>query len=400
MNITSPAAEQRRLVHAVAAASDKALAGIVALFDSMTDRQEADRLLDAVRPRLRRLRPPRPITLPRLLFLPVQGVIAEARSWRRQDGGLPRSALVPIAEAVRLAMGAEAQAIEALLAGRNFADLRTVDAAGRRLWQAAAAIAPGLAQPPGWEAAGLAATDFRHAMIVAGGVWRHANPLWAALLVARDGPPDELVRDALVAAATEDPMVPEAILATLLLQAARPGSVVAAAVAARMGAPVADRVLDRWINGCSPDITVNDAQGSARLAEAFAEAMDDLDACPAGRRPDRRQRIAGLRRDIGEACRVAFVDGARAGLLEPMAASLAPPDDGAMSALEGTARALKRLERAGRVLGGGAAYDLALRQIADALGATRAAPGSNPADLARLAEILVGPEDALKLLDD
>ncbi|HWT10098.1 MAG TPA: hypothetical protein VN329_13105, partial [Roseomonas sp.] len=129
---TTIAAEQRRLTHAVAAASDQALAGIVALFDRMPDRREADRLLDAARPRLRRLRPPRPITLPRLLFLPVDGVIAEPRAWRRQDGGIPRSALLPIAEAVRAALGAEATTIEALCAGRHFADLRAVDTAGRR----------------------------------------------------------------------------------------------------------------------------------------------------------------------------------------------------------------------------------------------------------------------------
>lgn len=394
------AAEQRRLMHAVAASSDKALAGVVALFDSMTDRQEADRLLDTVRPRLRRLRPARPITLPRLLFVPVQGVIAEARSWHRQEGGIPRNALVPIAEAIRVALGAEAQAIEALFAGHNFGELRSVDAAGRRLWRGAAAVAASLVQPPCWEAAGLAAADFRHAMTIAAGVWRHADPLWAALVAARDGPPEAMVRDAVTAAAAEDPMVQEAILATLLLQAAKPGSVAAAAAAARIGpAATTERVLDRWIDGCSPDIAVADPLGSARLAEEFVEAIDDLEACPAGRRPERRQRLAALRRDVGEACRSVFADGAKGSLLAPLARPGPPPDDEAMLAFEETARALKRLERAGRSLGGGQAYDVALRQIVDGFRAMRAGPNSSPADLARLVEILAGSEAALKLLD-
>lgn len=397
---TTMAAEQRRLTHAVAAASDQALAGIVAMFDRMPDRREADRLLDAARPRLRRLRPPRPITLGRLLFLPVDGVIAEARSWRREDGGMPRSALPPIAEGVRAALGAEAAAIEASCAGRNFADLRTVDAAGRQLWRGAAGVAATLPPPPGWAATGLTQADFRHAMTIAAGVWRHAEPLWAALLAARDGPPEAMVRDALAAAAAEDPLVPEAMLATILLKAARPGSVAAAAAAARVGPPGAvERVLDRWLDACNPDIAIGDPQGAARLAEEFAEALDDLENSPAGRRPERRQRVAALRRDVAEACRSAYASTATQSLLEPMAKPGAPPDDGAMMALETTARALKRLEQAGRMLGGATAYDAAQRRIVDAFGALRAAPGANPADLARLTEILAGPEAALRLLD-
>ena len=397
---TTIAAEQRRLTHAVAAASDQALAGIVALFDRMPDRREADRLLDAARPRLRRLRPPRPITLPRLLFLPLDGVIAEARTWRRQDGGIPRSALLPIAEAMRAALGAEATAIEALCAGRHFADLPTVDAAGRRLWRAAAGVSAGLSPPPDWGATGLAPADFLHAMTIAAGVWRHADPLWAALLAARNGPPEPMVRDALAAAATEDPLVAEAMLATILLKAARPGSVAAAAAAARVGPPgVAERVLDRWLDACNPDIAIGDPQGAARLAEEFAEALEDLETSPAGRRPERRERVAALRRDVAEACRAAYAGAATQALLEPLARPGPPPDDRAMLALETTARALKRLEQAGRMLGGASAYDAAQRRMVDAFAAMRAAPGANPADLARLTEILAGPEAALRLLD-
>ncbi|GGJ09507.1 hypothetical protein GCM10011320_15630 [Neoroseomonas lacus] len=82
------------------------------------------------------------------------------------------------------------------------------------------------------------------------------------------GPPDVLVQDALTAAAAEGPMVPEAILATLLLKAAKPGSAAAAAAAARIGPPgAAERMLDRWIDGCNSDITIADPQGSARLGE-------------------------------------------------------------------------------------------------------------------------------------
>lgn len=163
-------AEQRRLTHAVASASDDALARVVAVFDRMADRREADRLLDAARPRLRRLRPPRPIAFTRLLFLPLDGVVADARRWKRADGGLPRSALPALGDAVRVAIGVEAGAIEAGFAGRSFADLPAVDAAGRRLWRAAAGAAARLVPPPGWEGSGLGEAEFRHCVALAAGV--------------------------------------------------------------------------------------------------------------------------------------------------------------------------------------------------------------------------------------
>ncbi len=392
-------AEHRRLGHAVASASDEALARVVAVFDRMSDRREADRLLDAARPRLRRLRPPRPIAFTRLLFLPLDGVILDSRNWKRSDGGLPRSALPPLADSVRLAIGAEATSIEAAYAGRSFADLTVVDSAGRRLWRAAGNAAS-LSPAASWEETGLGEAEFRHCAALATGVWRHADPLWTALLAARDGPPDALVQAALLQAAQEDPSVIEAMVATILTKAAKPGSVVTAASAVKVGpAGVAERALDQWIDDCRPDLSVSDPQGAAQLAEEFAEALDDLEGSTAGRHPDRRQRVAKLRRTVGEACRTAFAESTTHHLVEPLAKAGARLDDAGIKAMETTARSLRRLETAGRSLGGASAYDAALRKVTDSFATMRHQPGSNVADLARLTEILAGPEAALKLLD-
>jgi hypothetical protein len=393
-------AEHRRLTHAVASASDDALARVVAVFDRMSDRREADRLLDAARPRLRRLRPPRPIAFTRLLFLPIDGIILDSRNWKRADGGLPRSALPSLADSVRIAIGAEATAIEASFAGRSFADLLVVDAAGRRLWRAAGNAGPSLAPSVSWGETGLNDADFRHCAALASGVWRHADPLWTALLDARDGPPDALVHAALLQAAQEDASVIEAILATILTKAAKPGSVVSAAAAARVGpAGAADRALDQWIDDCRPDLSVSDPQGAAQLAEEFAEAIEDLEGSAAGRRPERRGRVAALRRSVGEACRTAFAESTTHHLIEPLAKAGARLDDAGIRAMETTARSLRRLETAGRTLGGASAYDASLRKVTDAFVALRGQPDANAADLARLTEILAGPEAALKMLD-
>ncbi|WP_198372432.1 hypothetical protein, partial [Roseomonas rosulenta] len=264
----------------------------------------------------------------------------------------------------------------------------------------AAGAAGSLAPPPAWEGSGLGEPGFRHCVALAAGVWRHADPLWTAILAAREGPPEALVKAALVSAAGEEPSVTEAMLATLLTKAARPGSVASVAAAARIGPPGSvERVLDRWIEECRPDLSVGDPQGAAQLAEEFAEALDDLEGSEVGRRPERRQRVAALRRTVGEACRSAFADSAAHHLLDPLAKAGARLDDAGIRAMEATARSLRRLEAAGRKLGGAAAYDAALRKVTDAFAALRGRPEANPADLARLTEILVGPEAALRLLD-
>lgn len=394
------AAEQRRLTHAVAAASDATLARVVAVFDRMADRREADRLLDAARPRLRRLRPPRPLGFARLLFLPLDGAILDPRIWNRKEGSLPRSALQPIAAGLRAAMGSEAVAIEEACADATFADLRTIGRVGPRLWRAAAAVAPGLVAPPEWGGNGLGPADFDLCRDLVSGVWRHADRLWAALALAAEGPPEPLVRDAVAAAAGESPMVIEAIIATILLKAARPGTVAAAAAASRAAPPgSAERVLDRWLEDCTPDLPAGDAAGAAHLAEAFAEAIEDLESSPMLRRPERRQRVAALRRQVDEACRGAFVEATTRSLIEPMSRPGRRLDDAAMAQLEQTARSIRRLEQAGRSIGGAAAYDAALRRVTDAFAVLRAAPDACVADLARLTEIVAGPEAALRVLD-
>jgi hypothetical protein len=395
---TSLSAEARRLRHAVAAAPDAVLAKVVAVFDSLPDRREADALLDAARPRLRRLRPPRPIAFARLLFLPLDGAILEPRDWRRQDGTLPRSALMPLAAAIRAAIGPAAAEIDAATAGRSFADHAAIDAAGRRLWRLAAQAGPGASPPPGWQEAGLSPTDYRQATALTAGAWRCADALWAALAVARCGPPEEMIRPALIAAAAEGPAVLAAALATLMQKAAKPGGV--AAIAAGLpGAPpmLAERVLDEWLAECRPEIPLADPAAAAGMAEAFLEAFDDLAESRLAQRAERRQRVAAIRRQAAEACRAAYAEAAAGGVLTPL--SEGGTDDAAIGALEATARQLRRLEQAGRALGATSAFDAAANRVTDQIAALRGRPGVNPADLVRMTEILAGPEAAMRLLE-
>ena len=60
------------------------------------------------------------------------------KEWRAGTAKFPRPALQPIADALRKAMGPQAQEISANLGGRNFFDVLQVDSTGRTLWAEAA----------------------------------------------------------------------------------------------------------------------------------------------------------------------------------------------------------------------------------------------------------------------
>ena len=153
--------EWLRIKASVAAADDARILQIVALVDAMPERGEADALVAPLRPRLAKLRPPRPASFTRLLFTPLDSLIVPNTNWRRGTLSIPRSALLPIAGALRQDLANEAERIDA--AGRAGpvpqAQLNILAAA---IWPAAAAALDNLALPPDWNAAaGLPAADFR-----------------------------------------------------------------------------------------------------------------------------------------------------------------------------------------------------------------------------------------------
>src|SRR6185437_13356228 len=104
---------QRNLI----AARDEQITRVVAVVDALADRSAADALIAPLRPRLQQLRPPRPIRLARLLFLPLDPLIVPAPRWRPGDPLVPRTALTPLADLVRSTDGAVVTRVEASLAG-------------------------------------------------------------------------------------------------------------------------------------------------------------------------------------------------------------------------------------------------------------------------------------------
>ncbi|MEY3729734.1 MAG: hypothetical protein RLZZ57_490 [Pseudomonadota bacterium] len=395
--------ETRQLVHALAAASDSALTHVVEILDRLPDRQEADRLLDAARPRLRQLRPARRLQLTRLLFLPLDGAIVDNKEWQRGDVCLPRCALPGIAEAVRLAMGEEAARLEAGIAGKTYQDLGVVDRTGRALWAAVASHAPKLKPGPRWKDSGLRPDDFAPLLRMATEVWQHAGALWAAIQLADWGPPEEAIKAALAPLAEAQNTGFAIGLATLMQKATSPGTValVAAGLSDRAGS-IADAAVDDWLEKARIILPTENLIEAANFAEAFKNAFQDLENAPPSRNSNRAERLVQLRQDAEVSLRLAYEQGLEAEIFQqiPSLCRVASPDQ--ITHLESQARALSRIELIGRRFGMGHGYDGAAKRILMAISEAKQSitpEGLTKLDLARIAEILLGPDMALDVLD-
>ena len=167
----------------LAEASGAQIMRIVATVDAMMSRGVADQLVAPLRPRLSVLRPPRPLRFVRLLFHPLDPLIVPPLRWRLGQHTIPRTALAPMAEHVRLTMGAAARAIEADLAGHTDAETELIVRMGTSLWPEAADILAAPDMPESWGSTELGDPIYRPLAGVVSGLLGQAaalESLWAA----------------------------------------------------------------------------------------------------------------------------------------------------------------------------------------------------------------------------
>ena len=144
-----------------------------------------------------------------------------------------------------------------------------------------------------------------------------------------------------------------------------------------------------------------DLPAAATLAESFGRAFQDLENAPPTRNPRRAERLVQIRQEAEAACRQAYEEGLQAEVLQQLSLLGPSATSEQIQALESRARALRRIELIGRRYGIDHGYDGAARRIVEALTTAKqslAPAGLTNLDLARLAEILLGPEAALDVL--
>ena len=388
-----------RLPERLLALADNRLTQVVAVVDGLPRRGDADALIAPLRPRLARLRPPRPITLTRLLFEPVAPLIMPTPLWRPGSPGIPRAVLAVLGRDIIAALGAAAGALQARIAGHNMTETATVAASGAELWGRTTALLPGRAPPADWTGAtGLPESAHRAVAVPLAGLLAEGPALYrlaqfpAAATLAEA---ERLLRHALAQGGDTLAMMLVLLLRRLphlrepLQLADSLGAGDRIGGAAQAGDRVVAHILADIRDAVAPGETLPAAADRLRRA---AEALEDLQAAAeAAPRPGRLQQLRAARQQLETECRTRLTTDAAA----LASAAQGRADRKTLLALEDRARALRRLEAVGRHLGEAAAYDRALSEAAGQLAVGRELPRT--ARL-RLAEILLGPEAALALV--
>ena len=390
-----------RISRRTSLASDSVLQQVVAVLEAVPSRAVLDPIIEAARPRLKLLRPPRPITFTRILFMPFDGAVVPLKEWSAGGGKFPRSALQPIADALRETMGPEAQQISANLGGQNFFDVLQVDAAGRTLWSEAARLAPSLTLPADLPSAGLNPAQCRELLDLAAAIWRHAEPIWEAKLAAFSGPSPELVIAALKGPAQEGLAVFSLALTSLLQRAQSPGSVLAtAARISPIAGSIADDKLAEFQREVLQSLPAEDAVRAAHLAEEYVTLLKELETVPPGYIKDRRS----IAKPILDSLAKLILETSQKIYERQFLPALQNPNGKRRAAvvlnIEYLARALRRLDDAGRRAGGFEGFDRLRLAYSQKLKVSLHAldgGGLQRQDIIRLAEILLGTERAMAL---
>ncbi len=394
---------------------DEQLMRVVAAVDALPDRGAADTLLVMMRPRLAQLRPPRPLTFQRLLLAPLDPMILEPQKWRRDGLGIPRTIIATITSQLREVMGQEATACDHSLVGITADDGPQILHHGAGLWRQASQILPNLAPPPDWTAAtGLGAADHACMVRLIGAIVAQGEAVGNLRQQTRHGLPLDLQRvrailsTSVQSVANHGTDLAAQVSGTMLciLLARLPGAdqvILAASDMATSHADAATRAaaymaIDFVLNGLDdPDIASLDLSTAAAEVTIVAGFLNALQQLNPVQRASRKSRAERLRRQIDGLCRHRFNNELATRVMAPIMALGEDATDDEVNAIEAFTRSLRSFETACRELAGAAHYDTMIREATERLTSQSATKLPVP-DLARVIEILVGPEAAMNLL--
>ena len=390
-----PVAEvQRKLHHA----ADEQLAQVLALVDAMPIRGAADALIAPLRARLASIAPVRPLTITRLLFRPLDPVITTGPRWKPGAPAVPRTALPSIGGAAVARLGRIAPPIQAMIAGHEGKDQAVVDLAGATLWPEAANAVADLPIPADWGAdTGLPESCYPEIRSNIAAVLRQAVPLSQWMQHAGASDPTPVVQAILTGTQATDPAGLGIVLAVLLADCTLAASALLAALKLP-GAQVdlaVEQTLDRAQHALAavlPSVGLAAASVQVMQVAALLEAVEGP-----GARPTLRPQAQRIRQLAEAACQRRMLQALDQDFLPKLAAADGLLDDAAVTGLESVARGLRRFSLVGRRLGAGAAYDKLLGRTA-ASACTSSNSTLTRMERLRLAELLVGPDAALRLL--
>lgn len=385
---------------------------VLRLVEVSGQRQVLEPALARLRPRIRRLRPPRPLTLPRLLTVPLQRALAPGTD---QDWpfSIERYRLVDWHDEMieGLDPGIRTAAL-GRIEGRTADDHAAVLEAGKDVWPPAAAVlAAGRTSEETPEAA-IARCRAADLLVIAVDL----VPLLQRLLQPLgdlDADERETVAVVLNLAEAGPPDRPGLLLQMLLRSATRPAAMAQsvlelapAGLRPRLRPPL-DVLLERHRIGLERRVA-EAAKATDRSIDQVADALAQLADVlvgpegQSGREPCTEPETLALRQQAAAVAQQRYAT-AIADVTAPLPNTGDAKQVAAVKARESEARGLARLGRAARRLAPQESLqpvtDAALRRLLDRRPQRDGQPAPVSIDDARLVEILAGPEAAWQLLE-
>jgi hypothetical protein len=403
----------REVARSLNGARDEQILQVVAMVDAMPNRGPADQLIAPLRPRLARLRPPRPLRFARLLFLPLDPLIVNAARWRPEQPTIPRTVIPVLATMVEAALGLTGQRVASMINGHTTQDDAVVEAAGGLLWSHASQVLLDAPLPAGWETTGLGVQVHKPLSRRIGALLSQADRLRLMTADAAHGlPPPEAsaVQAMLAAAVAHDPSVQPMLIALLLARMPECAPVLlrvatllgqgSGGLLRHAGEQAADILLDQLEapGGAEAQLGGQNLLEAGAAVRRLTSLLSTLDGEALSR--DRRERLAEVRQRIKAGCQSLFTERLAVDLLDPLRARVAEPGPGTAWDLETAARGLRALETEAQRAGPDKTYDSLLGQAADLIREVSAQGGLDRVEALRLMEIVAGPDVALALFGE
>jgi hypothetical protein len=403
-----PSRQVQALQPGLLEADDHKIRRVLAVVDRVADPAMNQALLETLRPRLATLRPVRQLRLSRLLFIPLDSLTVPLRGWRPSDTTVPRPVLAPLAKLVRSVLGDLGPVIDGIIAGHKADAALAITQAGELLWPRAAAILAAAPPPADWTETGLPPETFKPLAASIAAVLRRAPQLRCLAMDEAQGglATDKAAVAEILADITNETPVACAMIARLILVQSPHALPVLGCIAGAGRTSAEKELLRRMVDGAVAAVLTQMERDSGVIHEI--DHVPLAQAGPAVRRvltmlreveADRSlaehwPHLKTIRLRLDEVCRARFARGVREALVAPLTTASVAVDGPAQTALESSARELRKLETMARKVGDAAGYDALLRTASDAVLAAADAGTLTPMRKCRLIEILAGSEAA------
>lgn len=391
----------RALAQQLEVASDEALTKIVAVVDGLGDPEMRFRILGPSLHRLKRLRPPRRLSLKRLLFLPLSGALVDTPHWQNAEGRIPRSAIKPLMDALEPALSPKLAVFDQRLRRKTFDDTEVVGQVGNQLWALAAKAGPGLRATSFWKSSGLGPEEVEAIASLAKSLWQHGEGIWKGMQEAAGEARPDVLLAALMGPAEEGAAIFSAALAALLQRAPRPS--VFAPLLQNMPPQFLDmfeNLLMQCVGNTLLELPEVEFTAGAHLASDIGTLINALEEWHMTTKRLDAKELFSHRRNLDHYCLSTYREVVFVHVIQALMELHADQSE-TLAEIEAMARVARSLEETGKRFGSPQGYDAVQDEFHTQMKKAQQEPALLAAfagEIARIREILISREAAERFI--